>query len=170
MSTYGHCPRDLRLSWVSIFAVAGFMSTGLTNLDVKRFKVVVTDDEVSVRRSLQLLLHANGYEAQSYTSASALLADRDALSADCVIADYNMPDIDGLSLIKALRANGWSGAAILITAYCSDDLTQRAKASGYTEVIAKPFIRRPILERISTCLNRRGDSLCRHFLIQNACW
>lgn len=138
------------------------MSTSLTNLDVKRFKVVVTDDEASIRRSLQLLLHANGYEAQSYTSASALLADRDALSADCLIADYNMPDIDGLCLLQALQKTGWHGDAILITAYCSEELTRRAKACGYAEVVAKPFIRRPILDALQRFCECRQAGDCAH--------
>jgi len=111
----------------------------------KRYKVLVTDDEASIRRSLQLMLHAKGYEPQSYTSASALLADAGALSADCLIADYNMPDLDGLSLLSAIRAKGWNGSAILITAFCTEDLKLRAKACGYAEVIPKPFIRGPIL-------------------------
>lgn len=115
---------------------------------VRRFKVLVTDDEASIRRSLQLMLHANGYEPQSYSSASALLADTRALSADCVIADYNMPDLDGLSLLSAIRAKGWNGPAILITGHCNEDLKSRAKACGYAEVIPKPFIRGPILEAL----------------------
>lgn len=125
------------------------MSTSLSKPDEKRCKVLVTDDEASVRRSLQLLLHAKGYEPHSYTSASALLADAGALSADCLIADYNMPDLDGLSLLSAIRAKGWNGSAILITAYCTRDLESRARACGYTQVIQKPFIRGPILEALS---------------------
>lgn len=125
------------------------MSTFLSEPGEKRYKVLVTDDEASVRRSLQLLLHAKGYEPHSYTSASALLADAGALSADCMIADYNMPDLDGISLLSAIRAKGWNGSAILITAYCTKDLESRAHACGYAEVIQKPFIRGPILEALS---------------------
>lgn len=138
------------------------MSDGLINLDVKRLKVLVTDDEASIRRSLQLLLHAKGYDAHCYTTASALLADHEARSADCIIADYNMPDIDGISLLQALRKTGWRGDAILITAYCSDDLTRRAKACGYAEVVAKPFIRRPILDALQRFCECRQAGDCAH--------
>lgn len=124
------------------------MSKSQSNSGVKRYKVLVTDDEAGIRRSLQLLLHAKGYEPQSYSSASALLADRGALTADCMIADYNMPDLDGLSLLGAIRAKGWNGPAILITAYCDEDLKLRAQACGYAEVIPKPFIRGPILDAL----------------------
>jgi FixJ family two-component response regulator len=124
------------------------MSTSLSKPGAKRYKVLVTDDEASIRRSLQLLLHAKGYDPQSYSSASALLADAAALSADCMIADYNMPDLDGFSLLSAIRAKGWNGPAILITAYCTEDLKARAQACGYAEVIPKPFIRAPILEAL----------------------
>lgn len=124
------------------------MSTSQSKPSDKRYKVLVTDDEAGIRRSLQFLLHAKGYDPQSYTSASALLADAGALSADCMIADYNMPDLDGLSLLGAIRAKGWNGPAILISAYCTEDLKLRAKACGYAEVIAKPFIRGPLLEAL----------------------
>lgn len=138
------------------------MSTSLLNSANKRLKVVVTDDEAGIRRSLQLLLHAKGYDVHCYTTASALLADHDAHSADCIIADYNMPDIDGLSLLQVLRKTGWHGDAILITAYCSDDLTRRAKACGYAEVIAKPFIRRPILDALQRFCECRQAGDCAH--------
>ena len=124
------------------------MSTSPSKLGARRCKVLVTDDEASIRRSLQLMLHAKGYEPRSYSSSSALLADDGALSADCMIADYNMPDLDGLSLLSAIRAKGWNGPAILITAYCSEELKVRAKSCGNAEVIPKPFIRGPILEAL----------------------
>jgi FixJ family two-component response regulator len=125
------------------------MSVNLRDPGEKRHKVLVTDDEASIRRSLQLLLHAKGYDPHSYASASALLADFGALSADCMIADYQMPDLDGLTLLSAIRAKGWSGSAILLTACRSSDLEARAQACGYAQVIQKPFIRRPVLEALS---------------------
>jgi FixJ family two-component response regulator len=132
------------------------MSNGRINLGGRRFKILVTDDEASVRRSLQLMLHANGFEAHSYSSGSALLADTEAKSADCIIADYSMPDIDGLSLLAGLRSAGWNKPAILITAFGSNDLTERAKAFGYTDVITKPFIRRPILDALKRYCSARN--------------
>ena len=138
------------------------MSTSLLSSSEKRPKVLATDDDAAIRRSLQLLLHAKGYDAQSYTTASALLADDDARLADCIIVDYNMPDINGLSLLRALRANGWKGAAILITAYGNDELTKRAKACGYAEVITKPFIRRPILDALQRFCECRQAGDCAH--------
>lgn len=137
------------------------MSSSRRNmLGGRRPKILVTDDEASVRRSLQLMLHANGYDARSYTTASALLADAEARSADCVIADYSMPDIDGLSLLRKLRSSGWNRPAILVTAYASDELTRRAKACGFTDVVAKPFIRRPILEALHRYCECAGPDHC----------
>jgi CheY-like chemotaxis protein len=127
------------------------MSDGLINLDVKRL-VLVTDDEASIRRSLQLLLHAKGYDAHCYTTASALLADHEARSADCIIADYNMPDIDGISLLKRLET-GWRGDAILITAYCSDDLTRRARLADMQKLSRNPLSGGPSSTRCNASAN-----------------
>lgn len=124
------------------------MSTIPSETGDKRYKVLVTDDDPGIRRSLQFLLRAKGYVPLSYSSATALLADPGSLCADCMIADYDMPDLDGLRLLRAIRTKGWNGPAILITAHCSDDLKSRAHACGYAEIIVKPFIRTPVLEAL----------------------
>ena len=65
------------------------------------FTVLVSDDDPAVRRSLHMMLCAYGYDVQSYTSGQALLADPCAAAADCLVIDYSMPDVDGVTACKA---------------------------------------------------------------------
>ena len=57
----------------------------------------------------------------------------------CLIADYLMPDIDGISLLASLRKQGWSGPALLITGHFDITLDKRALAAGYSAVFEKPL-------------------------------
>jgi CheY-like chemotaxis protein len=114
----------------------------------KPYTILVSDDDPAVRRSLQLVLKSRGYAVRGYTTASALAIDPRAPCADCVIVDYNMPDIDGLALLNKLRCEGWCGRSILISAYYDDALVARALAAGVDEVVAKPFVGRAVLEAL----------------------
>lgn len=105
----------------------------------ERLRLLLVEDDAGVRRSLQLLFRARGFDVRAYAAGAALLADPLAESAGCFVADYSMHDLDGLEVLSRLRARGWSGPAVLITAYPSDDLKARALAEGFSEVLEKPF-------------------------------
>lgn len=111
--------------------------------------VLVSDDEPAIRRSLHLLLRARGYNVSGYTSGTALLSDPNALSADCAILDYRMPDVDGFTILERLRSRGWQGAAILISGVPDDDLARKARAAGFAEFLAKPLLGRAVLDAVA---------------------
>jgi two-component system, LuxR family, response regulator FixJ len=60
--------------------------------------VHVVDDDAAVRRSLERLLDAAGFNAISYETPMAFLAAAPGLSAGCVLLDVRMPGMDGLTL------------------------------------------------------------------------
>jgi FixJ family two-component response regulator len=117
-----------------------------------RQKILLIEDEPELRRSLQLLFHGRGFAVRAFASPQALLADPALLEADCLIADYRMPELDGLHLMSELRQRGWSGPAVLITAYPSAELTAQALELGYSEVAAKPFLDRSIVGTVTRLL------------------
>jgi FixJ family two-component response regulator len=104
-----------------------------------RPRLLLVEDDAGVRRSLQLLLRARGFDVRAYSAGAALLADPLADSAGCFVADYSMDDLDGLEVLSRLRSRGWTGPAVLITAFPTADLRERALASGFDEVLEKPF-------------------------------
>lgn len=104
-----------------------------------RPKILLVEDEPAVRRSLHLILHAKGYDVLSFASSAALMADPLLDETICLVTDYRMPEFDGLAVLRALRARGWHKPAILVTAYGSPELVDKAIEEGFSTVIDKPL-------------------------------
>jgi len=104
-------------------------------------RVMVVDDEPLVRWSVAETLGARGYEiieADDAASATrAFIADRRA--ADLVLLDYRLPDSNDLTLLAMLRGLAPHAPIILMTAYWTRELTERALRLGAFTVLAKPF-------------------------------
>ena len=112
--------------------------------------VVLVDDDAAVRNSLKLLLTGRGYGVDLYAGGEAVLgAKLGGGSRTCLIADYLMPDIDGLTLLERLRQQGWLGPALLITGHFNATLEQRALAVGYAQVFEKPLNHERLLDAVA---------------------
>lgn len=112
-------------------------------------KVVLIDDDAAVRSSLKLLLAGRGYDVAVFAGGQAVL---DANLSDdhfCILADYLMPDIDGISLLGKLRKQGWLGPALLITGHFDSSLDKRAKAAGYSAVFEKPLHSERLIDAVA---------------------
>jgi FixJ family two-component response regulator len=121
----------------------------------ERPRILLSEDDPAVRRSIQLLLVSRGYDVRAYTSASALLSDPLAHSAAGLVADYRMPDMDGITLLKRLRATGWRGAALLITGFPSGDLDRRASEEGFQGILEKPLKDQELLQKLAAVIAGR---------------
>jgi FixJ family two-component response regulator len=127
-----------------------------------RASVLVVEDDTSVRRSLQLLLRSQGLDVRAYASASQALADPLACSAHCLIADLTMPEVDGIALLAALRAQGWTGPAILVSGQIDEDIEQKGREAGFDAVLRKPIFDGQLTGRIAALIaaaRERGDDL-----------
>ncbi|MFZ5749409.1 MAG: response regulator [Pseudomonadota bacterium] len=103
-----------------------------------RERILLVEDDDGVRRSLHLMLHGRGFEVRSYSAAGSMLADPSIIDARFLIADYRLPDSDGLGVRRALARLGWTGRSVLITAYPSETLRESAASAGYDLVLEKP--------------------------------
>jgi DNA-binding NtrC family response regulator len=79
-------------------------------------KIVLIDDDETVRKTFVLLL-GKKYRVTSLKDPRQALAQVKDGRTDLVIADYKLPYINGMELIKRLRENGFEGEAMLITAH-----------------------------------------------------
>lgn len=112
-------------------------------------KIVIVEDDPSVRRSLQLLVQGQGFETRTFASAEALLAASEVQAPDCLVVDYQLDEgVDGITLLPALRARGWSAPAILITGFPSSQVSQRASDCGFALVFEKPLRERSLIEAL----------------------
>ncbi|PZU64837.1 response regulator [Sphingobium sp.] len=125
------------------------MNAHLAILDATRPVITLVEDDPGVRRSVQLLLQAKGYDVRSYASSNALLADPIALGAACLVTDYLMPEIDGIGVLQGLRNSGWKGPAVLVSAYHSARMVELATRQGFASVIEKPLREHCLVDTVS---------------------
>ncbi|RRN61795.1 response regulator transcription factor [Caulobacter sp. 602-1] len=121
-------------------------------------RLLLVEDDAAVRRALQLLLRARGYDVRAYAAGSALLADLDAQrQAVVLIADMKMPEVDGVMLLRALRSGGWQGPALLITGFPTPQVRADAMAAGYARVLEKPLIEHALADAVDRLVAAGGD-------------
>jgi len=120
-------------------------------------KVVVVDDDDSIREVLGLHLEAAGLSVTTLGSARTLLdGDYDG-SAHCIISDIRMPDIDGLELQEELNRRKSRVPFIVVTAHGDIPLAVRAMRAGAVDVLEKPFRPATLLSAVERALALRAD-------------
>ena len=102
-------------------------------------KILVVEDDASMRRSMGRLLRAAGFECAEHESAEALLRCEDPNIWDCLVADIHLPGLSGFELVDALRQARPGMPAVLVTA--NDEINKRERALRLFRVayLAKPF-------------------------------
>ena len=111
-------------------------------------KILVVEDDDSLREALERLLNAAGWRTATYASAEALLVDPAAGDAACVVCDLKLPGMSGFDLLAARRASGGRPPVIVITAYDVPGLSEEAARRGAAAYLAKPFRGTALLEAI----------------------
>lgn len=112
--------------------------------------VLLVEDDDGVRRSLQMLLTGCGYRVKSFAAATPALADPASMDVTLLVADYRLPDSDGLNLLQSLREKGWQGRAVLVTAFPSGQLADAARDAGFDTVIEKPLRQHALLAALAS--------------------
>ncbi|OWK28514.1 response regulator [Sphingomonas mucosissima] len=111
----------------------------------QRRVVLLVEDEDAVRRSLQLFLTGRGYHVRAYAAAATLLGDQSLDDARLLVADYRLPDSDGVQLLTTMRQRGWHGRAIMMTGHGTEQLEGAARAAGFAAVMGKPLQHQQLL-------------------------
>ncbi|MES2496429.1 MAG: response regulator [Pseudomonadota bacterium] len=121
-------------------------------------RVLLVEDDPAVRRSLQLLMQANGFEVRAYASGGTLLADETSLQAAGLVADYRMSECDGIDTLLQLRAKGWDCPAILITGFPSAGVANCARSAGFDTVFEKPLRQHALVKELERLVLGNGES------------
>ena len=106
----------------------------------QRIHVLVVDDEPLIRRSLTEFLTLEGYGASSANSGKEALNQLKKIKADIILSDIQMPDMDGLALLKEIKARKYLAPVILMTGYGTIDNAVCAIQLGAYDYITKPII------------------------------
>ncbi len=104
-------------------------------------KILVVDDSVSIRKSVSFVLSQEGYEVVEGQDGLDGLNKAKAETCQLVITDINMPNMDGIAMIKELRAlPAYKFVPIIaLTTESQEGKMQEGKAAGATGWIVKPF-------------------------------
>jgi signal transduction histidine kinase len=106
-------------------------------------KILVVDDDADAREMLEFALKRYGADVAAAGSAEEALRSLSARPPDVLLADINMPDEDGYSLIKKIRSSSREATAnvlaVAVTALARPEDADRALASGFQVHLAKPF-------------------------------
>ncbi len=104
-------------------------------------KILVIDDDTSLRRVLEYNLQEEGYEVQAASSGEEGLYLFGQAQPDLVITDMKMPGMDGLMVLKSVKERSPETLVIIITAFGTVDVAVEAMKAGAYDYITKPFNR-----------------------------
>jgi two-component system chemotaxis response regulator CheY len=103
--------------------------------------ILSVDDSASIRQMVKMTLTKEGYDVIEAVDGKDALAKANATAVDMVVTDLNMPNMDGISLIKELRAIQKYKfiPIIMLTTESQDSKKSEGKSAGATGWIVKPF-------------------------------
>jgi FixJ family two-component response regulator len=101
--------------------------------------IAIVDDDVMVCEATKDLVETFGFDARMFTSAGEFLNSDCVSSTACLIADVQMPGMNGLQLHRKLIASGRHIPVIFITAFPDEPARKRALIDGAVCYLSKPF-------------------------------
>lgn len=104
-------------------------------------RILAVDDSASVRQLQSAVLTGAGYEVLMAVDGKDALAKLGKETVNLILTDLNMPNLDGIGLIRAVRAGGPHRLVpiVMITTESQDGKKQEGRAAGATAWIVKPF-------------------------------
>jgi len=101
--------------------------------------VLVVDDELPVRTLLRRALERRGFLVREAADGRSALAAVEAASADVIVLDMTMPDLDGAEVVRRLRASGCTTPIVLSSGYMDAALESRLDPDSFQGFLVKPF-------------------------------
>ena len=102
-------------------------------------RVLVVDDEQSMREFLDIMLKREGYRVSLASDGEEVLKFLEKDIFDLVLLDIRMPKMDGIAVLKRIKAASPETIVIMMTAYASADTAIKAMKEGAYDYITKPF-------------------------------
>jgi two-component system response regulator MprA len=119
-------------------------------------RVLVVDDDASLRRMLERTLQAEGFEVRLAVDGVAALLETERTAPDLIVLDVAMPGIDGLSVCRRLREKGLATPILMLTA--RDAVADRVAGleAGADDYLVKPFAIEELTARLRALTRRQA--------------
>ncbi|MGC2399045.1 MAG: response regulator [Acidobacteriaceae bacterium] len=123
--------------------------------------VFVVDSDPFVRESLELLVRAAGWRAETFASGQEFLARPRSFVPSCLVLDVTLPDLDGLELQERIASERADMPIIFLTGNADIAMVVRAMKRGAVEFLTKPFDAAALLIGIQQAIKRSEAALGR---------
>ncbi|KQY58665.1 two-component system response regulator [Aeromicrobium sp. Root495] len=117
--------------------------------------VLVVDDDAAIRRTLGITLRARGYEVEPVADGRSALQSLAEQEPDVVVLDLGLPDLDGIEVLRRIRATSSVPVVVLSARQESDDKVE-ALDLGADDYVTKPFGMEELLARLRAAMRRAG--------------
>ena len=124
--------------------------------------VHLVDDDEAIRRAVSFSLRTSGYLVKTYVSGVEFLKAAKSAPPGCVLLDVRMPEMDGIEVQQALKAQGVLFPVVVMTGHGDVDLAVRAMKGGAVDFIEKPFEKAILLGAVSAAFDRLEEAGKRH--------
>jgi len=122
--------------------------------------IYVVDDDVSICRSLKLLLEQHGFRVETFTHAEEFLRFKYPKLPSCLLLDIRMPGgMSGLALQEKMVERQLTIPIIFITSFGSISMTVQAMKAGAIDFLPKPFTDEKLLKAIETAITKNKAQL-----------
>ena len=122
-----------------------------------RVRILVVDDDLAVRRSIDRALRLEGYEVVTVPSGGEALETLALSPPDALILDLQLPDLDGLQVCRQMRSAGDDTPVLMLTARQEIDDRVQGLDAGADDYLIKPFALAELLARLRALLRRRFE-------------
>jgi len=121
-------------------------------------RILIVDDEESIRDVLRQLFEYEGHEVETAASGAAALAGLDGSRPDAVFLDVKMPGMDGLEVLERIRASSPVTPVVMISGHATIDTAIEATRRGAYDFLEKPLDTDRLLVTLRNVLEVRGLS------------
>ncbi len=121
----------------------------------KKYRILIVDDEESMRDFLSIMLHREGYQVDTAVDGLQAVNHLREHSYDLVISDIKMPRMTGLELLAHIKERTPETVVLMVTAFSSTDEAVDAMKQGAYDYITKPFKNEEIRLIVKNALERR---------------
>jgi DNA-binding NtrC family response regulator len=119
-------------------------------------KILVVDDEESIRNLVQRILQSAGYEVEAAVNGKDALNKVQESDIDVMILDMNMPVMSGMETLQQATDRWPDICVIMVTAINDTDTAVEAMKHGAYDYITKPFDRHDLIQKVQKAIDRRN--------------
>ena len=116
-------------------------------------KILVVDDELSMRELLEYMLNREGYQVTCADDGHKAIGLLEKNQYDLLLCDIKLGDISGLDVLRASKKSNQDTVVILISAYASTETAVEAMNEGAYDYVPKPFDKHELLQTIAKALD-----------------